>query len=886
MRKKILTYLFFSIGLTSLLVSLVISVYSFSIIEKILDTEKRESIKLAEANLQVYYDFLLLIEKEQGAYEKNRLKQIVNDLKPFIRNKSINAEILREKADKFGYSEIYLINRDGKIFETTFAPDKNLNLFSIGTNFQSYVESMFQSEKVFTHKPNLSMKSGILFNYLYYGPRDLDVVLEVSIRVKDYLKEHYEKDIHSEILNNLFVKPFKEKKYISSIDIITASQYGVWSFVKDGSSRNDIDYSLLKSLDRNEEYTLQDKDIYKFYKRIGGEYSPGEYDDSVYVEFVYDFKILNSYLKKAASFTFGFGAFLIIASLLIFGYLFEMRFIKRILIVNNGINQIREGNYETQIHVSGKDEITDIARNINRMKDTIVQRERDLRYYKNYLYQIIDSMPSVIAALNSEDKVAQINSAFRNYFNVETEEVLGKSFFPYVDFSDELKEIVSKSRKNQKRYSFNYSNDSGRYLSVEAYPVFNKDDTIVVRIDDLTEKHNSEVQLQQAQKMELVGVLAGGFAHNLNNVLSGITGAVSLMSLKLKDEGFDDRDYFFKMLNLINKSSSRAEDMARQMLTLSKKHQDSLEAVDISDSITQVIEICRNTFDKSVSIKYDSSNIVEMPVRGIASDLEQLFLNLMINAYHAMTLMKNENPGGVIEVVSERVFENLDETESNSFQEKQYWKISILDEGPGISDENLKKIFTPFFTTKESGLGTGLGLLMVENIVKMHSGKIEVKNRVEGGAAFSVFFPVLENVNASETVLDNLPEVIQGAFTGSVIIVDDEEDLRKTASEMFSALGFSVVDFSNGTEALLYYKDNYEKIDYVVLDMIMPVKNGKDVFLEMKNIYSDVKAILSSGYTASDSVDELLKEGFLTFLKKPYTLEKLYLLFQELESVK
>lgn len=395
----------------------------------------------------------------------------------------------------------------------------------------------------------------------------------------------------------------------------------------------------------------------------------------------------------------------------------------------------------------------------------------------------------------------------------------------------------------------------------------------VSRILSDVEKNILESQLIQSQKMETIGTLVGGLAHDFNNLLGGIVGSLSLLKYKYNDINSDE---LLKYLNMMENASGRATDLVKQLLAVASKQDLAMIPVDLNNSVKNIVKISRNTFDKSVEIiqhYHDSPAVTNAdPIQ-----IEQVLLNLCINAYHAMTVMKpdNEKKGGTLTIdirllKTDEIFRQLHPDAVSP----AYWIISIEDTGIGMNKKTLERIFEPFFTTKKntSVKGSGLGLTMVYNIIRDHGGFIDVKSEVNTGSVFQVYMPVLEQ-EYTDTIKGSENRIFPGE--GLILVIDDEEVMRITMKKMLQAAGYSVVLAENGEEGIGIYKKRPGEITAVILDMAMPRKSGRDVFYDLQKINPEIKVLLATGYRHDERSEEILKAGVKGFIQKPFTVYEL-----------
>ncbi len=503
--------------------------------------------------------------------------------------------------------------------------------------------------------------------------------------------------------------------------------------------------------------------------------------------------------------------------------------------------------------------------------------EQEIFKLKNYMSNIIDSIPDILVGIDGEMNVTLINRKTEKSSGLIQEDVIGRPVQQVLgDFAPVIRNIKQDDRRSF--YSvpdFLLEKDGEkRYYNIMLYPLHsNREEGAVVRIEDVTDVRRIDEQLRQAQKMETVGTLAGGLAHDFNNVLSGIVGTVSLIKHQLTQEGDPDRR-FVKYIDIIDRSGKRASEMVQQLLTLSRRYEISMNPLDINEAVSNVMQICRNTFDKSIELSSELSP-EHAVINGDISQIEQVILNLCVNASHAMTIMRPEGEihGGsltisVRHIKADRYFCSLHPEAVPGW----YWMISHSDTGVGMDEETIKNIFDPFFTTKDRELGTGLGLAMVYSIIHHHKGFIDVYSEINTGTTFNIYLPEIAESEKRETA-DAEPVIIKGE--GTILIIDDEDIVRMMAESILKECGYNVISSENGREGLDIYRETKDVIDAVLLDMAMPGMSGKEVYLELKKINPEVKVLLASGFRQDHRVVEATNLGINGFIQKPYSLGEL-----------
>ncbi len=378
---------------------------------------------------------------------------------------------------------------------------------------------------------------------------------------------------------------------------------------------------------------------------------------------------------------------------------------------------------------------------------------------------------------------------------------------------------------------------------------------------DITEHRKIESQLRQAQKMEAVGQLAGGIAHDFNNLLTGILGYANM----LRSDSKLDKEVH-ESAKVIEKAARRAAELTKQLLGFARKGKLEETSVDVHRLVQEVASILGHTIDRRIRI---SQKLGAKPpyVRGDASQLQQVLLNLGVNARDAMP------EGG--EIVFETFVVELDEEYCRAHagaSPGRHLLISVTDTGCGIPKEIQDRIFEPYFTTKKRGEGTGMGLAMVYGIVKNHGGSIRVYSEGGRGTTFKVYLPLALK---SAPLSGPLQAVPRSVGTGRILVVEDEEVIRTMATKMLEGLGYEVVTAADGQEGVEYYEKHQGEIDLVIIDMVMPRMNGRDCFRRLKAMNPAVRAILSTGYGRNGAVQELLGEGIIGYVQKPYVVGQL-----------
>jgi len=385
--------------------------------------------------------------------------------------------------------------------------------------------------------------------------------------------------------------------------------------------------------------------------------------------------------------------------------------------------------------------------------------------------------------------------------------------------------------------------------------------SILVINTDVTEKKRMESQFLRAQRMESIGTLAGGIAHDLNNVLSPILMAIDMLQLKAADESSK------KWLDVLRANAERGGNMVRQVLSFARGVEGERVALQPKHLVKEIVKILRETLPKSIEIGFHLPADLWI-ISADATQMHQVLMNLCVNARDAMP------EGGSISIKAENVF--VDENYARMHIEAKAGRfvvISVTDTGPGMTAEIQSRIFEPFFTTKDMTKGTGLGLSTALTIVKSHGGFINVYSELHKGSQFALYLPALDTPDSvqSAAAQTNLP-------TGHgelILVVDDEESIREITRGTLEAFGYTVLTASDGTEALALYADRKNEIAVVLTDIVMPFMDGPATIRALQRMNPDVRIIAASGLGTGQRAGEGALEGVSVFLNKPYTAEKL-----------
>ena len=387
----------------------------------------------------------------------------------------------------------------------------------------------------------------------------------------------------------------------------------------------------------------------------------------------------------------------------------------------------------------------------------------------------------------------------------------------------------------------------------------NSPQSILVVNTDITEKKQLESQFLRAQRLESIGTLASGIAHDLNNVLAPIMMTAQLLESQMHDERSR------RLLPILIANAKRGASLVNQVLSFTRGLEGERTLLQLKHLILEIQQIIKETFPKSIEL------ITQIPlhlwtVSGDATQLHQVLMNLCVNARDAMP------NGGKLKITAENLLIDENYTKMNiEAQVGSYLFITVSDTGMGIKPEILDRIFEPFFTTKETGKGTGLGLSTVIGIIKSHGGFVKVNSQPGKGSQFQVYLPATETTENQKEVEESLPQG-NGEL---ILIVDDEPAIREITKTSLENHNYQAITASDGIEAIALYVENQDKIALVLTDMVMPSMDGLTTIKTLQKINPQVKIIALSGLATTEKVNAAHNAGVKAFLAKPYTTHQL-----------
>ncbi len=533
-----------------------------------------------------------------------------------------------------------------------------------------------------------------------------------------------------------------------------------------------------------------------------------------------------------------------------------------------GAGRIADGEYEPITGGETFEEFAELAERFNAMAGAIDSRERSLRESEQRFRTVIEQAGDALYLCDPGGRIIDVNVQACGSLGYSRDEMLTMTASD-VDVllpAEKVADVV-------------HTLSSGEGMTIEGIHRCKDGSTFHVETRiclielagqprilglarDVTERRRLEEQLRHSQKMDAIGQLAGGVAHDFNNQLAGILGYADMLAHSLP-EGESRSD-----AEAIAKAAKRSADLTQQLLAFARKGKTLTVAVDMHEIIAEVVSLLERSIDKRIEV-VQTLRAEPSTTIGDPTQLQNALLNVAINARDAMP------DGGKIIMATDvaTLDQQFCQQSRHEIIPGRYIVVSISDTGKGMDRQTQQRIFEPFFTTKEVGRGTGMGMAAVYGTARSHRGAAAVYSEVGHGTMVRLYLPVRAAVESATPSV--APEPASAVTPARILLVDDEDAVRRMATQMLQRLGHEVTACANGADAVEHYVRNHERIDMVILDMVMPNLGGRDTYLAMRKIDPDVRALLSSGYSIDGEAQKILDEGVSGFLQKPFRLDEL-----------
>lgn len=508
----------------------------------------------------------------------------------------------------------------------------------------------------------------------------------------------------------------------------------------------------------------------------------------------------------------------------------------------------------------------------------LIHAQQEIQNSENFLRNVIDTNPSLIFVKDAKGRFALANEAVARAYGTTVEDLLGKTDQEFNGdasqvkrFRDDDLDVLRTGQDKsiqEERLTFHSGETHWLQTVKKALRMPGRKDPLVLGVaTDVTERKILQEQLAQSQKLEAVGQLAGGIAHDFNNLLTGILGCANLLS-----STFRDQPQVTELAGQIEKTTERAAELTSQLLGFARRGKHRNVCIDIHSSIEEVRSLLGRTIESDIHMSADIA-AEDLYIQGDPVQIQQVLLNICLNARDSMRPTAGGTRGGSLSIMTRsHDRKTLPLTIQRELSGDAFVEISVQDTGCGIPRELQARVFEPFYTTKDDGRGSGMGLSMAYGIVRNHGGAIGLES-VEGvGTTFSIFLPT---TSARPLSLPLAKEMTKHVSQGRILLVDDNATVRDVATRMLQELGFEVLTAQDGVEAYEYFRNHSQEIDLLILDMIMPRMGARECFPLMKQIAPNVPALLSTGYVNNHEVQNILDLGMAGFIQKPFQLRVL-----------
>jgi PAS domain S-box-containing protein len=502
---------------------------------------------------------------------------------------------------------------------------------------------------------------------------------------------------------------------------------------------------------------------------------------------------------------------------------------------------------------------TDVTQKLKNEKTIIRQRETAERY--------LNLAGVMFIGLDKDGNINVANKKACQILEVQQEEVLGQNWFDIFiskdirhDVYTVFQQIIGGDVELSEYHENSVVSKTGKekHIAWHNTTIKNEEGDITGLLssgEDITEKKQLRLKLQQAQKMESIGTLAGGIAHDFNNILSSVIGFTELAL-----DAADKETPIAEDLHEVYSAGLRAKDLVQQILTFARQSDEKLAPIQADIIIKEVLKFIRSSIPTTIEIKQTIKS--DSLIMGNPTQIHRIMMNLCTNAAHAM-----ENEGGTLEVALKDInIERAVRRGTSHLQSGNYIEIKVSDTGDGIEPQIINKIFEPYFTTKKRGEGTGMGLAMVHGIVETYGGIICAESSMGKGTVFTVYLPVARvNKAHQQYKVEELP-------TGQerILFIDDEAQIAKFGSRILGQLGYSVTSITNSLEALELFQTKPNDFDLVISDVTMPEMTGDILAQKLMQIRQDIPIILSTGYSKKVSAENASKIGVKALIVKPF----------------
>jgi len=867
--------------------------YSHRLLSILLDRIKQDAFAQVQGKLNTFDRMMLALEGDMEKIGEQAMSGIAASLTSSLLRTSMTPGELKQLSVSHGVDDITLIASSGIIYNSSFEPDLKLNLQTISPTFMEFLKSIYGTGKIVHQRISISTLTGTIRKFIYFSPAGSDEIIQLSINIRPFITKRFGFQFENYIFQDMFTELLESNRFLKDIDIFHLNRRGRWSIVHEGRQL-DVPADLLtqlldkRLLEITRDHAENGNRHSVVYRRISQEGSSSKLTLTSLARIEFDFSLLDQFIPFAL-FAFTLGTLFVAALFFVFfSKLINRNFIERIIKVEEGLSRIGEGDYSVRLAIEGNDEISSIVTRVNQMAEEIGRRNEDLlsshrsiEFLRNHLSKILASLSCAVIAVDRECRITIANQAAAGLFGLPQESAYGFSLWETLPLFAEYESLIREPSGAFKGCSFlrrKLFPDQDRWFNLAFNPL-SEDDRggFVMRVDEITELMLQTEQLQQAQKMEMIGILAGGMAHDFNNFLAVIVATSSLLQTMIDAAAPTAPSAMKRHLDSIKQAGMRATEIVNRLLTLSHKQKFVLEPLSLRTSLLELESLCKSSFPKCIRISF---HLPDDPafISGNATHLHQVLLNICLNSNHAMTLMRaeGERQGGEMTLTLFRCEPGTAlDADLTGQPPGSFWCIEVKDTGVGIRENDLSKLLTPFYTTKPKGKGTGLGLPVAYGLVEQHRGFLRFSSTFGKGTTVRIYLPCSEAGPPTGSPCADPANPSSATCNSTVLVVDDDPLIRETVSLILATYGYQVIEARNGREGIDQFRLNHNRLSAVILDLIMPEMSGDTAFYQMRTMSPAVPILVSSGFQMDPRVQELLRSGAAGFLGKPYDATRL-----------
>lgn len=870
MKKRILLNYLIGLFVVCVIIILVAGAYTRNVVNDMFYQHQQATSAQVSITLRKYETFLNSQERsfrEQGIQD---ILEIINLLKDEVRENA--PQDLKNIARRYNLEKLSIINENGNVTNSSSADYTGKNLFIGSIALENSLRNVFSRSVVFSLPVTLDESNGLICQKFYYSPSGSDFFIEASYNIKKYLESNRLYRFHIIRLKKVFEIVFLSS-FLTEMELAGITSGKVWSLLNDGREIH-LPPEIIQELLGEGKVIIDRGNDRMVYQIISSKNNERSIFGNIPVIMIlkYDISMFKTHTSHLIIFLVCVIVAVMIAAFVVFSIYFDKIYISRMLNINSCLKEITRGDYDVKVKVVGSDEVSVIGANINRMAEQIRKRENDLRESETRFRSIFENTPLGIVVLDLNRQIKYYNQALINILGYSKDELKGSDCLSII--APESRNLALENLLRLSKGAIDFYKDDRKLLRKDRSVILadiivasikDKDDqpaNIIIMVNDITEKTVIEQQLIQAQKLEAVGKLASGVAHDFNNLLQVILGYGKIMTkhLNAAPEGKEAWEH-------ISDAGKRARNLVKQLLAFGRPAS-SANFINIAPDkfLCSFSQMISKMLSDKINVEFVAN--ADLPeIKGDLTQLEQVMLNLCVNARDAMP------DGGTITLSTERIeVDTLFAAQTPGAIPGDYVRFCVADTGEGMEDEVKAHIFEPFYSTKEFGKGSGIGLASVHTIVKGHKGFIVVDSETGGGSCFNIFIPVTgkDDDGKNKDDAEELPQDLNGSGE-MLLLCEDEEQVRNLGEIILNDAGYQILCAEDGDKAVELFDKFGSRLSLVILDMIMPGKSGREVFKYIRAQDPDIPILFTTGYS-----EEMLNGEFGdNVIQKPYREEKL-----------